>query len=62
MSKNKRDRHMSVRVSETLISELKASAERARRPLSDFVRQALIDAVIPAAMQRQQHQESETRT
>jgi hypothetical protein len=56
MTKNKRDRRMTVRLSETLVSELEAEAARDRRALSDYVRQVLIDAVTPAAMQRQQQQ------
>jgi hypothetical protein len=61
-SKTKRGRHLSVRLSETLVSELEAEAARDRRPLSDYVRQVLVAAVTPATQQRHLQQQQQERT
>jgi hypothetical protein len=55
-SKTKRGRHLTLRVSDSLVAELEASAARDRRPVSDYVRQVLIDAMTPAMMARQQQE------
>jgi hypothetical protein len=44
-SSTKRGRRLSVRLSESLIVELEATAQREHRPVSDYVRRLLVDAV-----------------
>jgi hypothetical protein len=53
-SSTKRGRRLSVRLSESLIVELEATAEREHRPVSDCVRDLLIDAVAARIIQNDQ--------
>jgi|HubBroStandDraft_6_1064221.scaffolds.fasta_scaffold3727512_2 hypothetical protein len=53
-SSTKRGRRLSVRLSESLIVELEATAEREHRPVSDYVRDLLIDAVAARMVQNEQ--------
>jgi metal-responsive CopG/Arc/MetJ family transcriptional regulator len=53
-SATKRGRRLSVRLSESLIVELEATAEREHRPVSDCVRDLLIDAVAARMVQNEQ--------
>jgi predicted DNA binding CopG/RHH family protein len=53
-SSTKRGGRISVRLSESLIGELEATAEREHRPVSDYVRDLLIDAVAARIIQNEQ--------
>ena len=45
MRTTKRQRRVTVRLSDSLVDELNDDASRAGRPLADYVRRLLIDAV-----------------
>jgi hypothetical protein len=53
-SSTKRGGRISVRLSESLIAELEATAEREHRPLADYVRRLLVDAVAARTVQNEQ--------
>jgi predicted DNA-binding ribbon-helix-helix protein len=53
-SSTKRGRRLSLRLSEALAVELEATAEREHRPVSDYVRHLLIDAVAARIVQNEQ--------
>jgi hypothetical protein len=53
-SSTKRGRRLSVRLSESLIAELQATAEREHRPVSDYVRRLLVDAAAARRTQNEQ--------
>jgi hypothetical protein len=53
-SSTKRGGRISVRLSESLIVELEATAEREHRPVSDYVRRLLVDAVAARIVQNEQ--------
>ena len=56
-------RRMSVRLSESLLRQLEATAEAQHKPVSDFVRQVLIAAAADQVMARPQLQQgAESRT
>jgi predicted HicB family RNase H-like nuclease len=56
MRKTTRRHRMMLRLSESLVAELKAAAEQQNRPVAEYTRQVLVDVVTSAAMVRQ-HQE-----
>jgi predicted DNA binding CopG/RHH family protein len=56
MRTTKRQRRVTVRLSDSLVDELNDDASRAGRPLADYVRRLLIDAVAARIIQNDQQQ------
>jgi hypothetical protein len=54
MRTTKREQRVTVRLSDSLVGELKAEAVQDGRPLADYVRRLLVDAVAARVVQREQ--------
>jgi predicted DNA binding CopG/RHH family protein len=54
MRKTKRERRVTVRLSDLLVDELNDEAMRDGRPLADYVRRLLVDVVAERVVRREQ--------